>query len=308
MAIVASSTFPAVVIAVRAGGPGADAKPGLEAGDVIMGIQDSAVTCLDDLDRITVSWMEGKKERVPALVRFDRGDRTFLSVVKLGVEELQDPWLEATKGWLPADVEVISRDLAAYWGQPTLKGFYVTRVLPGGTAEKAGLRAGDFLTGVDGEALTASAPEHREELAVRLRQYDPGTVIPLNVIRGNQPIVLQVEVAASPRSRREMRRWRSDDFEFTVRDIAMADRMDAQWPADQTGVLVEEVRPGGWAELGMLYASDLILQIDGQDIRDVQALQDKMEPMSRTRPQFVVMKVLRGIHTRYLAFEPKWNL
>ena len=45
---------------------------------------------------------------------------------------------------------------------------------PQSTAEKAGLKPGDLIVSVDDEKLTADAPEHEEDLAILMRQYDPG--------------------------------------------------------------------------------------------------------------------------------------
>ncbi|MCI0541392.1 MAG: PDZ domain-containing protein, partial [Verrucomicrobiales bacterium] len=74
----------------------------------------------------------------------------------------------------------------------------------------------------------------------------------------------------------------------------------------QTGVLVEEVKSGGWAELGQLYVGDLILEIDGQPMRNVDELRPAMEQIAAAKKRSVVFKVLRGIHTRFLELEPKW--
>ena len=71
-------------------------------------------------------------------------------------------------------------------------------------------------------------------------------------------------------------------------------------------MLVEDVKSGSWAELGSLQDEDLILEIDGQQVRTVDELRPVMEKIATTKKRFVVMKVMRGIHTRFLEFEPKW--
>ena len=98
--------------------------------------------------------------------------------------------------------------------------------------------------GVDGENLTADAPEHEEDLAILIRQYEPGAIAKLTIVRNKERRVVPVELARSPRSRREMKKYRSEDFEFTARDIGFDDRAEEQWPEDQKGVVVEDVEPG----------------------------------------------------------------
>ena len=73
------------------------------------------------------------------------------------------------------------------------------------------------------------------------------------------------------------------------------------------GALVEEVKAGSWAELGSLYSGDLILEVDGAPINNVEALHRKMDEIAARKTRLVVMKVLRGIHTSYLEMEPDWK-
>jgi serine protease Do len=295
-----------LVTSVRPGGPAGEAKPDVEQQDVIVQVNETPIKSLRDLSEFTRKLAEGKKEITPVLATFERKDRRYVTVVKLGLRELEDPGLEATKAWLPVETQVINRDIGAQLGLKNLKGYYVTRVYPDSTGEKAGLKAGDLITAVDDEQLTADAPEHAEDLAILIRQYDPGSKVKLGIIRNKERQTISVELASAPRLRREMKKYRSEDFEFTARDIAFHDRAEEQWPQNETGVLVEDVKSGGWAELGSLYSGDLIQEIDGQKIENVDTLRPCLESIAKAKKRFVLMKVLRGIHTKFLEFEPKW--
>src|SRR5438874_1088331 len=132
-----------LVTSVRPGGPAGEAKPQLEVQDVIVQVNDAPIKSLRDLTELTAKLTKGKKDPTAVLATFERKDRRHVAVVKLGTQELKDPGLEATKAWLPVETQVMSRDIAAQLGQKELKGFYVTRVYPDSTAEKAGLKAGD---------------------------------------------------------------------------------------------------------------------------------------------------------------------
>jgi serine protease Do/serine protease DegQ len=226
--------------------------------------------------------------------------------VRLGIRELEDPGLEATKAWLPIETQVISREIAAQINQKDAKGFYVTRVYPGHTADRAGIKQGDIIVAVDDEKLSADAPEHEEDLSTLVRQYDPGVTVKLAVLRDRERRVVPVELERSPRLRREMKKYRNEDFEFAARDIAFHDRAEEEWSSNQAGVLVEDVQSGSWAELGSLQEEDLILEVDGQKVPNVEQLRPLMEKIAADKKRFVVMKVMRGIHTHFLEFEPKW--
>lgn len=292
---------------VRPGGPAGEAKPALDYRDVILDVGGTPVNNVADLEQATRKLTEDKTEPVPVIVTFERKAERYLTVVKVGTKDLKDPGLEVTKAWLPVETHVISRDIARELGQPALKGFYVTRVYTGSTADKAGLKSGDFIITLDGEKLTASAPEHDDELATLIRQYDVGKTVELTVLRDKAEKKISVELERSPRLQREMKKYRNDEFDFTARDICFFDAAEEQWQPGQRGALVEDVKPGSWAELGSLGVGDLILDVDGNPVSNVEDLRREMERVSRSRPAAVLVKVLRGIHTSFLEIEPAWK-
>jgi serine protease Do len=296
-----------LVTSVRPGGPAGGAKPAIDARDVIVEVNGQPVRNVKDLMALTRKLTEGKTAPLPVIATFERKTARYFAVVRVGIEELKDPGLEVTKAWLPVETHVISREIAKQLGQPALKGFYITRVYPNTTAATAGLKPGDFIVAVDGEKLSASDSEYEDELATLIRQYDIGKKAELTVIRDQKEMKIPVELARSPRLKREMKKYRNEDFEFTAREVSFFDRVEEQWSGDQRGVLIEDVKSGSWAELGSLSGGDLILEVDGQPVDNVDALRWQMERIAANKEKVVVIKVLRGIHTSYLEIEPNWK-
>jgi serine protease Do len=296
-----------LVTSVRPGGPAGGAKPAIDARDVIVEVNGQPVRNVKDLMALTRKLTEGKTAPLPVIATFERKTACYFAVVRVGIEELKDPGLEVTKAWLPVETHVISREIAKQLGQPALKGFYITRVYANTTAATAGLKPGDFIVAVDGEKLSASDSEYEDELATLIRQYDIGKKAELTVIRDQKELKIPVELARSPRLKREMKKYRNEDFEFTAREVSFFDRVEEQWSGDQRGVLIEDVKSGSWAELGSLSGGDLILEVDGQPVDNVDALRRQMERIAANKEKVVVIKVLRGIHTSYLEIEPNWK-
>jgi putative serine protease PepD len=54
-------------------------------------------------------------------------------------------------------------------------------VTAGGPGDRAGIRAGDVITAIDGEAVHSG-----EELIVRIRSHRPGDALTLTVVRGGE--------------------------------------------------------------------------------------------------------------------------
>jgi serine protease Do len=296
-----------LVTSVRPGGPSGEAKPSINRGDIIVEVNSRPVKSVPDLVDLTRKLIEGKTERLPVIAIFERKAARYLAVVKIGIQELKDPGLEVTKAWLPVETQVISRDIAKQLGQPDLKGFYITRVYPESTAEKAGLGPGDFIVAVDDEKLIANGSEFEDELSTLIRQYDVGKTVQLTIIRDNNRTKVPVELVRSPHLQREMKKYRNDDFEFTARDVSFFDAAQEQWENSQSGALIEDVKSGSWAELGSLCLGDLVLEVDGKPVQNVDSLRQQMERVAAAKKNVLVIKVLRGIHTLYLEMEPNWK-
>jgi serine protease Do len=273
---------------VRPGGPADEAKPSLRDDDVILSIDDRPIAAFEALEGLVDGLTKGKHARVPVLVTFDRAGERMLTVVELGRSGLEDPGLEARKAWVPVSVQVLTRELAERIGLSGRTGVRVTRVL-------------------DGNAIEASQPSDTDLFATLIRQYKIGATAVLSVVREGKPMDVAVTLETSPRLPREMKKYEDPSFEFRVRDIAAADRVSSRLPADQSGVLVDAVREGGWAALGHLADGDMLLTIDGEPVADVQAVQRKMGQIAGARPRSVVFKVRRGLRTFFVELETGWR-
>ncbi len=296
-----------LVTSLRPGGPSASAKPELKEKDVLVEVAGKPVKSLADLEQVTAEITRGQSAPVPTLVGFERKTGKYVTVIKVGVEEIQDPGLEVRKAWLPVDTQVLTRDIATQLERKDLMGFRVTQVYPSSTAEQAGLRVGDVIYAVDGERLTASAPENYEELPALIRQYKIGATTELSVLRGKEEIKIAVVLAESPKLSREMKKYRDPNFDFAVRDITFFDRNSEKWTESKRGVLVEEVTPGGWAAVGKLNVGDLIVRASGEPVESVEQIEAVMAGLKEKKPQVVVFEVTRGISTMFLELEPNWN-
>jgi serine protease Do len=296
-----------IVTSVRTGGAAGEAKPSVNPRDVIVEVGGTPIANMQDLAAATAKITEGKTEPTPVLTTFERRTERYVAVVKVGVKDLLDPGLEVKKAWLPIETQVVTREIAQQLGRPEMTGFRVTQVYSGTAAEAAGLKTGDYVLAVDDEPLTASAPEHNEELSALIRQYKVGDTVNLKVLRGAEELVVPVELVRSPMLEREMKEYRNNDFELTVRDISFFSRAKEQWKEDRQGVVVSEVKPGGWAALGKVGVGDLILAVDGADVVDIASFSAKMGEIAVQKPNSVVFKILRGIYTFYVELEPKWE-
>jgi serine protease Do len=107
-----------------------------------------------------------------------------------------DRWY-VTTGRLGITVESLSDQLAEYFG--TKDGVLVTSVADNSTASKAGLKAGDIVTAINGN--TVSTPS---DLSRRTDHLEDGDEFTLDVVRDKKPITLKGKVEP-----RQPRKWTS---------------------------------------------------------------------------------------------------
>ena len=109
-----------------------------------------------------------------------------------------DPFTLIWGNQLGVTVNSLSDQLKEYFG--VKDGLLVTSVTESSAAAKAGLKAGDVITSVNGSRVD-SPSELREEM----RDVDPGEEFTLEITRDRKPMTLKGK-AEGPRSRRSTTR------------------------------------------------------------------------------------------------------
>ncbi|MCC8982161.1 S1C family serine protease [Bradyrhizobium acaciae] len=92
-----------------------------------------------------------------------------------------------TRGWIGAEVQSITPDIAETLGANSLRGAVVVGVQNGGPAAKAGLRRGDAITSVNDEPIKSA-----NELTRKVHAAAPGSSVKLSMVRDKAPNSLNV--------------------------------------------------------------------------------------------------------------------
>lgn len=302
-----SSQEGVLVTSVRPGGPCGDAKPEIQDLDILTNVGGKKINSLEELITETSRLREGQKEPTPTLVEFERENKKYRTVVKVGIRDIEDTGREVRKPFIPISTQVLTTDLATRLGVPGKKGICVTRIYNHPALKDVDLQVGDLILAIDGKEIPASEPGQTDVFPAMVRQYKVGATADLSVRRGTEELKVAIQLPETPKPPRELKKHIDRLFEFTVRDLAYMDKADQDWPADQPGVLVIEVISGGWAAVGKLNVGDLVLEFAGTPITDVESMKKRLEEVAREQPGTVTLLVRRGIYQRYLELEPEWE-
>ncbi len=301
------------ITGVRQGSPAHQAEPSLERGDVVRAVGGRPVSSLEDLIEIFGGSIQAKSGEGGAedgghsvVLEFDRKGTNQLTVLELEHRDSEDPPRELPKAWIGVATQPLLPPLTTEMGLVDLRGLRITRVYPGTEADKAGLKVGDVVVSLNGEALIPEGMQDSNLLVRRARDLEiDGTAI-LELLRDGQPLEVEIRLERTRLSPGEARRHVDNDFELTVRELTFFDRDERRWDSSIRGVLTDSVDPGGWAGLGGVRKGDLILKVAGEEIKGLKSFRKALTKAAQERPERVVFVVLRGSRTYFQFIEPDW--
>ncbi len=152
------------------------------------------------------------------------------------------------------------------------EGVTISDVVAGSPAEQAGLKVGDTITSVDGKKVA-----NGDELVAEIASRKPGSKAKLGYMRNGKASETSVTIAdrsklfaarlGEEEDNGEDAQAKESKLGLTVKPVTadLAERMDV--PAGK-GVIVQEVKPGSFAEDVSVNRGDIILEINKQPVNN----------------------------------------
>ncbi|MGF1546110.1 MAG: DegQ family serine endoprotease [Thiotrichales bacterium] len=192
-----------------------------------------------------------------------------------------------TRGWLGITLQEVNHDLARSFNLDRPRGALVADVNPDGPARQGGLKAGDIIVAIDGSAVESSA-----DLPPLVGATRPGTPITLRVIREGAEQALRVIAGTLPNAEETViadasGASGSDALGLAVAELTPTQREELDVPSG--GVLVMEVAPGPARDAGVR-RGDVLLRLNGTDLRSVADLRAQLDKLPPGRPGALQIK------------------
>jgi len=189
------------------------------------------------------------------------------------------------RGMLGVTVQGISSDIAGSLGLSEVKGALVSAVSEGSPAEKAGVKRGDVITAIDGQAVKDS-----NSLRNSVSRLQPGSTVSLTLWRAGQEKGVSVRLAEMPRT--------AKDDSSAPAERGTPGALGLALQKGDSGLEVTGVDPSGPAADAGIRVGDVLEEINGTPVRsssDVHAALGK----SKGKPALVLVR--RGDQTLYVA-------
>ncbi len=204
-----------------------------------------------------------------------------------------------TRGWLGATIRESGNDPT----RPQLateQGALVIDLAPQGPAMRAGLRVGDLIIKVDNQNIQSG-----QELPRLVASHKPGEKITLTVQRERQTKNIEVVLGDLDNpdklfsyaldKEESKQKPQQNEIGIDVRDIESSDSL-----LGQKGVLITKVRPESPAQAFGLERGDIITELNGVVVKNVQDFKARMTSLSGQN--IIKLKIRRGDAQIIVAF------
>jgi serine protease Do len=194
-----------------------------------------------------------------------------------------------TRGYLGVQIQPVTPELADSLGLKEPKGALIAETQPGTPAADAGLKPGDTIIAVNGEAMASP-----RDVTRHVSQIKPGDSAKITYLRQGKEQVATIKLAALP------------EVKALAADPALAKASPAFGLAlapskDGSGVLVTDVDPNGIGAEKGIGKGDIILEVAGKSVMkpaDVRAAIDEAKKDGR---KDVVLRVKGDEGMRFVA-------
>lgn len=147
------------------------------------------------------------------------------------------------------------------------QGVYVNAVPTDGAAYAAGIRKGDIITRVNGNAVTSGS-----EMSAQIASYKPGDKIAVAYNRQGKELSATLTLKASAGNYEDVAA--STLPEVLGAELENISQATAQKYEIEGGVLVKKIKPGGPLSKTRMESGFIIISVNGQDISNIQELND----------------------------------
>ncbi|GHC63161.1 DegQ family serine endoprotease [Limoniibacter endophyticus] len=173
--------------------------------------------------------------------------------------------------YIGAEFAPVTAMIAESLGLNRPHGALVASVVEGSPAQKAGLQAGDLVTGMDGQPI-----DNVDALGYRLATRPMGTTSRLTVVRNGDEQEMEITTERAPEGDSANQIVLSGDSPFAGAKVAaLSPRLAQQLnkSASRTGVVILETERGSPSARFGFRPGDIVLDVNGTQIGSVEQLQ-----------------------------------
>jgi Do/DeqQ family serine protease len=209
------------------------------------------------------------------------------NMVRVVVASAKSGGKAVRRPWLGAKLQSVTPDIADSLGLKTPSGALVASVVAGSPAARAGLKASDLITTIDGQPI-----DDPNAFDYRFATHPLGGASQIDVIRGGKPLKLSVALESAPDTdRNEITLGGHSPFQgASVANISPAVADELHLDADTDGVVITELPEDSTAANVGFQKGDIILAVNHKKISKT----GDLDKVTRDQSRLWRITLLRG--------------
>jgi serine protease Do len=215
--------------------------------------------------------------------------------VRTVISQIKDKGV-VTRGWLGVQIQPVTGDIAETLGMKASEGALVSEPQSESPAAKAGIIAGDVITGVNGKAI-----KDAHELAKEIGAMSPGTSVNLSVWRKGEEKTMSIALGELPSE--HAARAASPDTAATDAPklgLMLAPASEVAGSSSE-GVVVMQIDPNGLASEHGLKTGDVILDVGGKKVATPADVRNAVVDAHKNGKRTVLMRLKSNGTTKFVA-------
>jgi serine protease Do len=213
-------------------------------------------------------------------------------VVQSVVDQLKNGGVVA-RGWLGVEIQPVTQDIADSLGLKTASGALVAKESKDAPAAQAGVKIGDVVTAVNGDAVSDS-----RDLARRIADLGPKKTAELTIWRNGAQQKVSVTLGAMPNDKEAM-----NDLGTSKPDAGLASvaKLGLTLEHGKDGVTITDIDPNSAAADRGLQQGDVILEASGRAVEQPAEVAQAFDAARTDGRKSVLLRVKSGDNVRFIA-------
>lgn len=198
------------------------------------------------------------------------------------------------RGWLGVEIQPVTADVAESLGLKSEKGALVASAQDTGPAKKAGIAAGDIITGVNGQDVGSP-----KELSRLIAGITPGKSVDITVWRNGKAETLKVDLGEIPGGDKKAS---ADQPGSTVEPSTLADLgLTVTRSEDGKGLVITDVDPSSDAADRGIQAGDVITTVNAVEVQSAADVTKALDQAEKAGRKAVLFQISRDDSNRFVA-------
>jgi serine protease Do len=179
------------------------------------------------------------------------------------------------RGFLGATIQDVTPTMASALKMSDSNGVLIGDVTAKGPAAQAGIKPGDVITKINNQPVADASA-----LRLQISQIDPGTTVPLTLVRNGSNMTVNAKLGELPNDRDKSAENSNDGDNLQgmqVEPLTPALRQQLHLNSDSTGVVISQLDPNSAAATSGLREGDVVEEINHKPINSVSDFEHAMQ-------------------------------